>query len=918
MDSDRWQRLWTLFHGALERPEGEPRDAFLGEACGGDLALRRELDSLLAAEREGNPLPTASLVAERTLAFEAPAGSLIGPYRVVRKLGEGGMGQVYEAAQESPVRRRVALKLIKLGMDTAEVVRRFEVERQVLARMDHSAIARVYDAGVTPEGRPYFAMELVDGPALTDYCDQRRLSIRRRIELLATVCRAVHSAHQKGIIHRDLKPSNVLVASEDGRALPKVIDFGIARAIDPGWGESSLVTRFGQLVGTPGSMSPEQAAMSADLDTRTDVYSLGALLYELLAGVPAFDFSSTPFPEVLRRIRDEEPPPPSSHFAAASEACRERAASRGGEPALLRRALAGELDWIVAKAMAKEPERRYGSAADLAEDLERHLAFQPIAAGPPGGLYRWRKFLRRHRVEAAAAGLVLAALVAFGITMAAQSRRLARALAGEERERRTAGQVSEFLVEILEQPDPAVARGADVTVRQVLDRGAERIERDLDGQPEIQGRLLGTIGRVFLNLGAFDQAAAPLERALELARQTHGPEHPEVAAALHKLGELEFERARYEPSRRFAEGALAMRRRTLPAGDPAIADSLDLLAVLERQGGDLESATRLHEESLAIKLAALGSADPAVAESHNYLGIVRRWSGDLAGAEAEYRRALAIWRAAHGEDHPKVAMALNNLALAVHVRGDYAEARRLFAELLPLRRRLLGAEHPDFQVTLANYAKLLHDMRDLAGAEAAYREALSLGERSLGGEHPQVASTLADFAGVLAKLGRLEEARTAAARSLAIRRKVFGEQHSAVAASLAYLGEVAEASGDRAAAGSYFERSLAMLRAVSGAHPATAQALEKLGLFRLRGGDTSGALPLLEEAVAMLRAKVPPADRRLARAESGLGACLAALGRTAEAEALLAASVEKLSAFETPETVLARERLAALRASRGG
>ena len=355
METDRWQRLWDLFHGALERPEGEARASWLAEACGADAALRAELESLLAAhEGSGDSiaLDPSAIIAS---ALPEPAqGDSIGPYRIARRIGEGGMGLVFEALQEEPVRRRVALKLVKPGMDSREVLRRFSAERQALARMDHSSIARVFDAGATLEGRPYFAMELVDGAPITEHCDAARLPIGRRLELAVAVCRAVHHAHQKGVIHRDLKASNVLVATAEGRPVPKVIDFGIARAIDAAFGEGTLLTHRGQLVGTPETMSPEQAAMSADLDTRTDIYSLGALLYELLAGSPPFAAGGVPFLELLRRIREEEPPAPSARVARLEAADAVAVATaRGSEPARLRRELAGELDWIVAKAMAK-------------------------------------------------------------------------------------------------------------------------------------------------------------------------------------------------------------------------------------------------------------------------------------------------------------------------------------------------------------------------------------------------------------------------------------------------------------------------------------------------------------------------------------------------------------------------------------
>ncbi|MGE4191421.1 MAG: tetratricopeptide repeat protein, partial [Thermoanaerobaculia bacterium] len=870
MNPERWQRLWALFHEALERPEGAARDLFVRERTGDDGELRAEVESLLAAhdpETAAAPLVSLPFDPDRTRLTDAAPGSRIGPYFLVRTIGEGGMGRVYEALQEEPVRRRVALKLIKLGMDTVEVVRRFDAERQVLARMDHSSIARVFDAGATPEGRPYFAMELVDGPAITVYCDRERLGIDARLELFATVCRAVHSAHQKGIIHRDLKPSNVLVATEDGRPIPKVIDFGIARAVDRRPGGRTQATALGQLVGTPETMSPEQAAMSLDLDTRTDIYSLGALLYELLGGVPAFEFRRTPFPEVLRRIREEEPAAPSSLYAAAAADAAGRAARRGSDPARLRRRLFGELDWIVARAMAKERDRRYGSAADLALDLERFLGDLPVSASPPSALYRLRKFLRRHRIEAVAATLLLVALVAFGVSMAVQSRRLAHALEIQEKERRTATQVSEFLVEILEQPDPEVARGADVSVREVLDQGAARIEKVLASQPEIQARLLGTIGRVYLNLGSYDRAEPVLRRTLELRRTAHGPEHAEVATALERLGELEFERARFDESGRLAGEALAMRRRVLAPGDPQIAESLDLEALVARQTGDLAAATALHEEALAIKRAALGEDDPSVAESYNYLGIIRRWSDDYAGAEANYRKALTIWQGALGSDHPKVAMAMNNLALALHVRGNYAESERIFEELVPLRRRLLGNSHPDLQITLANHAKLLHDMGELGRSETLYREALAMGRELMGDDHPQVATALADFSGLLAEEGRLDEALRSAEQSLAIRRRVFGEESPSAAISLGYLGEVREAMGDTDAAGRLYEQAAVIVRNAVGDQPKTAEALRRLGLFRLRTGEAAQALAPLEEAAAIVRARLPVSDRRYAAVE---------------------------------------------------
>lgn len=917
MEPDRWQRLWTIFHGALERPGGEERTAFLDEACGDDAALRAEVDALLEAHDGPDHAPLAPSLRLPTadLAELAP-GDRIGAYRIERRIAVGGMGEVYEATQEAPVRRRVAVKRIKLGMDTREVVRRFEAERQALARMDHSSIARVFDAGATAEGRPFFVMELVDGPPLPDYCDRERLPLARRVELFVAVCRAVHHAHQKGVIHRDLKASNVLVATEEGGPLPKVIDFGVARAVDPQGEGGTLFTRLGQLVGTPETMSPEQAAMSADLDTRTDVYSLGALLYELLAGASPFPHGDTSFTEILRRIREDEPPPPALRLAGLGDVAREIAARRSTSPERLRHDLGGELAWIVARAMAKERDRRYGSAAELADDLERYLADRPVAAGPPSRFYRLRKLVRRHRLATAALTALTLALVGFGAAMTVQSRRLARALEQREKEQATATRVSEFLAELLEQSDPAIARGSEPTVRQVLDRGAEKIARDLADQPEIQVRLLETLGRVYLGLGHFDEADRAVSQALAIRRRLEGDASLGVAADLQRLSELDFERARYDSARARVDEALRLRRRLLGDDDPAVAESLDVAALLLRQADDLDGAERLHRQALEIRQRRLDPEDPALGESWNYLGIVRRWRGDLAGAEAAYRQALAIWRAAFGDDHPRVAMAMNNLALVVHLRGDYAAARRLFEELLPLRRRILGGEHPDLVFTLANYAKLLHDARDLDAAAAVYAEALALGRKTLGETHPQVAVVMADYGSVLAKLGRLDEALALEERALAARRATFGDEHPAVAASLGYLAEVRAARGERAAADRLYGEATAMLRRVAGDDPRTAEALAAHGRFVLAHGDLDRAEALLRSALSLQQARLPVGDRRIARTESALGECLGRLGRTDEAQRLLESAVAALASPENPDTADARGRLAALRATR--
>jgi len=467
------------------------------------------------------------------------APAKIGNYRLLQKIGQGGMGEVWEAEQTEPVRRHVALKLVKLGMDTESFVARFEAERQALALMDHPCIARVFDAGATPEGRPYFVMELVRGEPIGDYCDAHRLNTRERLELFIKVCEGVQHAHQKGIIHRDMKPSNVLAMEVDGRPVPKIIDFGLAKATSFQLSEHDAHTQLGQMMGTPDYMSPEQASMTiTDVDTRTDVYSLGVMLYELLVGALPFDkreLRSAGIDEMRRKIREQTPPRPSTRVVTAPETT---SVNRDIEPKALIRRLQGDLDWIVMKAIEKDRNRRYSSASELAADIERHLNKLPVLAGPPSAVYRLGKFVQRHRLGVVAAGVLLVSLLAgiVGTTTGLLRALRAEQLASQEAERAT--QISTFLVELFEVADPAKAQGETISARQMLDQGVRRIERRLTEQPVMRARLMATIGSVYRKLGLSSEAAPLLVQSLRTQEDLLGPNHPEVAETLVSLAAL--------------------------------------------------------------------------------------------------------------------------------------------------------------------------------------------------------------------------------------------------------------------------------------------------------------------------------------------------------------------------------------------
>jgi serine/threonine protein kinase/tetratricopeptide (TPR) repeat protein len=719
------------------------------------------------------------------------------PYRLLQRIGVGGMGEVWLAEQDKPIRRRVALKLIRGGFGSREVVARFESERQALALMDHPGIARVYDAGATRGGLPYFAMEHVQGEPITTHCDRVRATVRERIDLMIEVCAAVQHAHQKAIIHRDLKPSNILVTVQDGKARPKVIDFGVAKAMGQKLTDHTMYTALGQVVGTLEYMSPEQAEMTAqDVDTRTDVYALGVVLYELLVGALPFDsrdMREAGYDEARRRIREMDPPRPSTRVSSLGEASSSSAHMRRVEVGTLERELRGDLDWITMKALEKDRTRRYGSPEELAADLRRFLDNQPIMARPPSAAYRARKFVRRHRVGVAFTALLFLSLVALAGTATLQARKIAQERDRANREAQAATAALGFLTDLFEISDPGEARGNTITAREVLDRGAAEIEESFQGQPEVQARLLGTIGDVYRSLGLYEPAERSLRSALEVQRGTGNA--LELARALDALGRLRLDRAEYEEAESLIREGLTLRRRELGQEDAAVARSLHSLAVaLWQQGRDAE-AEPIYRDGLAMCRRLLPPDDPLITAFLNGMGNVLVQLERPREAEPYYREVLARRRARYGGDHPDVAFALDNLAMCLHDLGDLDAAEPLYFEAQEMLYRVYGDEHPEIAQTLDNVAFFLVDKGDYERAEEMTRKSLELNRKLLGDDHPRVADSLVQLGDLLLRRGEVGEAGELAERSLAIYRAALPSDHVKIAGAESLLGAVRTAQG---------------------------------------------------------------------------------------------------------------------------
>ncbi len=839
MDAGRWKRIETIFHDALELPE-EVRDSFVRLACSGDDALYKEVCALLAADDAPHSLLEGRAIdaVEPPRSGELPEGTRVGPYRVVGVIGTGGMGAVYLAERaDGQFEQRVALKLIKRGMDSDLILARFHAERRILARLQHPNIATLLDGGMSEEGLPYFTMEYVDGRPINEYCDENRLTVEERLDLFQSVCAAVQYAHGSLVVHRDLKPSNILV-TRDGHV--KLLDFGIARVLDD---DEDGLTRSGQRVMTPAYASPEQVR-GEPVTTATDVYSLGVVLYELLCGRhPHRDTTSTPA-ELERAIAETAAERP-SRFPSRLDATRAAASpesvanARRLTPSRLQRRLEGDLDNICLTALRKEPERRYASVSQLLEDIRLHLQGRPVSARPDTVRYRFGKFVRRNRAGVAAVSTLIV-LVAVMTTL--YTTRLARERDRARLEAAKAAEVSRFLTSLFEAADPYTSRGETVTAREMLDRGSERVRTELGDQPDVLADMLETIGMAYGNLGVLDEAVDLLKEAYALRVKVDG-----------------------ESSRKAVETTVRLTEVLVGTGAYAEAESIGTHAVaVSRQMGDRTALC-----------AALGSLAQAV----NY-------QGRFDDAEGMYRESIRIRSQILPPDSADASPVVNNFALMMHEMSRYAEADTLFRRALGAQEKIYGLRHPETNTTRYNYAQLLADEGYLTRACTMWEQVLATDRQLFPPGHPSIAFTLSAYGRSLARIGSYEEAIELQREALDIRRRNHGDEHPDVAYSLGALGRVLQDQAYYEEADRCYREAYGIQSRVNPGHPILGALMNDRGALCYEIGDYATADSLLEASLVYQRSLANGEERNAMSVSLVRRAdVLLAMGRVDEAEA---------------------------------
>ncbi|MEO8350858.1 MAG: serine/threonine-protein kinase, partial [Chthoniobacteraceae bacterium] len=867
-----------LFAAAIVLPP-EERAAHLEAACGDDLALLARVKALLAGHESAGFMAgggaAASPEMEAVFARLKPeeVGEMIGNYKLREEIGEGGFGTVWVADQEQPVRRRVALKIIKMGMDTKDVIARFEQERQALAMMDHPNIAKVLDAGSTQHGRPFFVMELVRGMPITQYCDEAGLGTRERLALFGDVCSAINHAHQKSVIHRDIKPSNVLVTLHGDKAVVKVIDFGIAKATQGRLTDHTVYTQFQQMVGTPAYMSPEQAGMSGlDVDTRSDIYALGVLLYELLIGKPPFDGKSlveAGYEEMRRIIREVEPEKPSSRLSTiVGEERTLLAKSHRIEPEKLGKLVEPDLDWIVMKAIDKDRARRYETANAFAQDIVRFLADEPVTATPPSAGYQFRKFARRNKAALRVAAVIAAVLVvatavstwqAIRATRAEELARHRLAEVATERDQKDQAQndtqqISKLLSEVFKNADPR-RDGHSITVTELLGKSAKKLETDLVSQPARRASLQETLAQTYRALDLTRDAIPLQEKALEYYVANAGREDPATVRAMDHLWISYSAVGRWDDARRMAEEVLAIRRKVFGPDDPHTISALHNLAfVFYESGAHRDEAIKIQEAVVALRRKVNGSKDPNTLRAIDDLAYFMIGVRQPEGALKMQEEALASFRDELGPENPSTIEAMNLLAISFVRAGREKDALELREKVLALSRKVNGPEDPTTLLAMSNLALSYTNAGRVAEAIRIREELVTLSRRVNGPEDPTTLDAIRNLALLCSNSGRIDEAIALEEEFLALNRQAHGPEHLRTLSAMSGLARLYFNASRTDAAIKLQEEALRLWRKLNGLENIdTARAMNDLARSYWKAGRHDEAIKLKEDVLALYR-----------------------------------------------------------------
>lgn len=916
LTKERWRQIDTIFQQVLEKPF-ETRQAFLNEVCGLDTDLKNQIEKLIAIHKEaeqvlGDSIDTfaAPLLpgflehVDGMESDEQDAGSRIGSYQIIKKIARGGMGTVFLAKKaNSPYDKKVAIKLIRRGMDSEDVLKRFRNEGQILASLEHPNIARLYDGGIHKDGRPFFVMEYVEGEPIDSYFDRHKLSINDRLNHFKTVCEAVHFAHQNLVVHRDIKPANVLI-TQDGTV--KLVDFGIAKLLDPGQnGFNTFHTQTGIKVMTPEFASPEQIRGNP-VTTASDVYGLGVLLYLILTGQKPYIFKTSSMLEIERVICETNPIKPSdavtgkNHFLSADTSDdpfdpESTAKLRAKSSRLLKRELSGDLDRITLMALRKEPELRYRSALSLAEDLDNYLKGKPVLARPPTFRYRTLKFIQRNKLSVmAAAFALLSVFTGLGVALwQADVARTERDIAQNEAAKAQA--VQDYLVHLFEAADPAENQGDQLTAKQIVERGISGLEDDFGNQPEVHVEMLTVLGRVEQALGDFDLSMKLLEEALALSKELYGSEHLNVASVTALLGDVLRWDGEFERADSLLRESLAVRRQFIQGDHPDIANTMIQLARTLEMKGNFEEAEVLYTRALDMQIRLFGENSSAVSTNLNNLGWLLYQMGRLNDAETNLRKSLAIKYQNLESPHPAISSNLSNLSVVLRAKGKYHEAEEFATQALEQEIKLYGDDHPRVTTVLNNLTLILLDLGQYKEAAQNYRLILDNNRRQLGSEHLYVAFSLSGLGRSLTENGQSEEALSLFDEALEIYRKSVGDQHRYYAMTLGLKGEALYYQNLQQSERVLQQAVDILFKSVGRDHHNFTKAMTSLGRVQFANGNIEEAESTLSQSLEIQRQILPDGNPNTVWTLINLGRILTNQKRFREAESILIEAVEMSS-----------------------